>query len=124
MNGIAIRYASHQLDERPALLERRRDVEEHELVGTSVRVGRRELDGIAHVAETDKVHALDDPPAGDVEARDQTRERHRFSHAAPAEPLFSGWNWTPVKPPHSTSATIPSDVATAAGVTAAYECAK
>src|SRR6266516_6414905 len=117
------RDAPDEGDERAARLERRRHVEEDELVGARVRVDRGELDGIADVAQADEVDALDDAPPGDVQAGDQTRERHRSSQRAPAAPLFSGWNWTPVKEPQRTSATSPSEPATAAGVTAAYECA-
>ena len=43
---------------------------------------------------------------------------------APAAPLFSGWNWTPRKLPDSAIATMPSECAVAAGVSAAYEWAK
>src|SRR5262249_6045327 len=117
--------ARDKVDERRAILERRGDVEEHELVRAGVRVRAAELDGIADVAEPDEVHALDDAPARDVEAGDQTRERHRLSRKrAPAAPLFSGWNCTPVNEPHSATATIPSERAVAQGVSAAYECAK
>ena len=71
--------ALDQLDERPPSLERRRHVEEHELVGALVGVGGAELDRIADVAQPLEAHALDDAPAGHVEARDQTRERHKDS---------------------------------------------
>ena len=117
--------AADELDERRAILERRGDVEEDELVRARVRVGAAELDRIADVAQPDEVHALDDAAARDVEARDQTRERHRLSRKrAPAAPLFSGWNWTPVNAPRSATATMSSECAVAHGVSAAYECAK
>src|SRR5439155_13803888 len=110
---------------RPALLERCGDVEEHELVRTGVGVRAAELDRVADVAQADEVDALDDASAGDVEARDQTRERHSDSRKrAPAAPLFSGWNCTPVNEPCCAAATIPSEVAVAHGVSAAYEWAK
>jgi hypothetical protein len=64
-------------DERVALLERRLDVEEDELVGAPVGVGGAALDRVADVAQLLELDALDDPPAGDVEARDQARERNR-----------------------------------------------
>ena len=119
------RDAPHKLHERPALLERRGDVEEHELIRARIGVGATQLHRIADLAEVDEVDALDDAAARDVEARDQTRERHNDSRKrAPAAPLFSGWNWTPVNDPDCATATIPSDVAVAHGVSAAYECAK
>ena len=63
-------------DERVALLERRLDVEEDELVGSAVGVGGAELDRVADVAELLELDALDDAAAGHVEARDQARERN------------------------------------------------
>src|SRR5205823_10269457 len=104
-------------------LERRRDVEEDELVGAGVRVRGAELRGIADVAQAREPHALDDAPTGHVEAGDQARERHRSRKRAPAAPLFSGWYWTPTKEPARASATTPSLVAVAESVSAAYECA-
>ena len=117
-------HAAHQPDQRVAPLHRRGHVEEDELVGARVRVGLAELDGVADVAQALEAHALDDASAGDVEAGDQPRERHRSRKRAPARPLFSGWNCTPTKAPASATAAIPSEVAVAAGVSAAYECAK
>ena len=112
--------APHHLDERRALVERRGDVEEDELVGTVVGVRRAELDRVADVAQLLEAHALHDAPARHVEAGDQTRERHSSSNQrAPSSPLFSGWNWQPTNEPWRASATIPSDQAVAAGVTAA-----
>ncbi len=69
----------HELDERPASVERRLHVEEHELVGAGVGVGGAELDRVADVAQALKADALDDAAARDVEARDQTRERQNAS---------------------------------------------
>ena len=45
------------------------------------RVGVRgaELDGIADVAQPLEAHAFDDAAGGNVEARDQTRERDNAS---------------------------------------------
>jgi hypothetical protein len=120
----------HEPHERRTTLERRLDVEEDELVGAGVGVRGAELDRIADIAQLLEADALDDAPARDVEARDQTRERDRASsstpdrYAAPAAPLFSGWNWQPIKEPERSSATSPSDQAVAHGDTAAYECAK
>jgi hypothetical protein len=66
--------AAHDADEGVALLERRLDVEEDELVGTPVGIRRAELDGIADVAQLLELDALDDAAGGDVETRDQARE--------------------------------------------------
>ena len=80
---------------------RRLDVEEDELVGAGVGVRRAELDRVADVAQALEANALDDAAAGDVQAGDQARERHRSRKRAPARPLFSGWNCTPRKLPDS-----------------------
>ena len=55
--------AARQLDDRGALVRRRRDVEEDELVGALAVVERRQLDRVAGVADVDEARALDDPPA-------------------------------------------------------------
>ena len=99
-------------------LERRLHVEEHELVGARVGVGRAELDRVADVAQPLEADALDDAAARDVEAGDQARERHRVEEARDRRPLFSGWNWTPRKLPDSATATTPS-TSRSAGVSAA-----
>ena len=113
-----------ELDERIAPVERRLDVEVDELVRARVGVQRTELDRVADLGQALEAHALDDASGRDIEARDQARERHRSRRRAPAAPLFSGWNWTPRKLPASAIATTPSERAIAAGVSAAYECAK
>src|SRR5690606_7535466 len=115
--GRAVDHVQH----RPAPLQRRRDVEEDELVGPQLRVARRELDRLPHLAQVDEVDALDDPPAGDVEARDHTLldHRRRFSRTrAPAGPLRSGWNWAPASGPASTAATTTPSWSTVAVTTA------
>src|SRR3954447_13674901 len=105
-------------------VDRRGDVEEDELVGARLRVGSAELHWMADIAKPLEPNSLDDAAVRDVEARDQTRERHCSSRKrAPAGPLFSGWNCTPRNAPCATTATSPSLVATAAGVSAAEECA-
>src|SRR5581483_5550228 len=100
--------ALDELEQRPASLERRRDVEEDELVGAELGVAGRELDGVAHVAEVLEPHALDDATVRDVEAGDHAALDHRrtfSSSRAPAAPLRSGWNWTPARPSRCTAAT-------------------
>ena len=69
--------AADDTDQRVALLERRLDVEEDQLVGAAVGVGSTELDRVADVAKLLEADALDDPPGGDVEAGDQARESDR-----------------------------------------------
>ena len=109
------------LDERKqrrASLQRRLHIEEDELVGAGLRIGGAELDRVTDVAQPLEADAFDDAPARDVEAGDQARERHRSRDRAPAAPLFSGWNWTPTKASVRASATSPSELAVAAGVSA------
>src|SRR5258706_7575439 len=63
---------SHGLDhvqQDVALVGARGDVEEAELVRALAVVARRDLDGVAGVAQVDKVDALHDPARGDIEAR-------------------------------------------------------
>ena len=69
--------APDDADERVALLERRLHVEEDELVGAAIGVRGAELDRVADVAQLLELDALDDAAGGDVEARDQARERNR-----------------------------------------------
>ena len=71
--------ALHELDQGRAVAEGRLDVEEHELVGSGVRIRGAELDGVADVTQSLEAHALDDAAGGNVEARDQTRERDSAS---------------------------------------------
>ena len=101
--------------------QRQRLLEVDELVRSRVGVGGTEVDGIADVAQAFEADSFHDPPVGDVETGDQTRERHRSRKRRPAAPLFSGWNWTPTKLPDSAIATMPSERAVAVGVSAAYE---
>jgi hypothetical protein len=69
--------AAYDAHECVALLERRLDVEEDELVGAAIRVRRAELDRIADVAQLLELDSLDDATGSDVEARDQARESDR-----------------------------------------------
>ena len=80
------RGALDQLEDRPAALERRGDVEEDELVGAELRVARRELDRLAHLPQVDEVDALDDAAAGDVEAGDHTLLDHASAFSRSARP--------------------------------------
>ena len=74
--------AARQLDDRVALVARRGDVEEDELVGALGVVALGELDGIAGVADVDEVRALDDAAGVDVEAGDDALEVHSSRVAA------------------------------------------
>ena len=65
-----LRGAAHHLEQRPAPLVARRDVEEAQLVGSRGVVGARLLDRVAGVLEVDEVDPLDHAAVGDVEARD------------------------------------------------------
>ena len=63
-----------------------------------LRVARRQLDRVAHVAQPLEADALDDAAARDVEAGDHALLDHASAFSrirAPAGPLRSGWNWTP-----------------------------
>ncbi len=68
--------ALDDVDDRVAVVGRRGDVEEHELVGAFGVVARRELDRVARVAELDEAHALHDATGVDVEARDHPDCEH------------------------------------------------
>ena len=80
VNGMktssAVRRA--RLNDRPALLVARGDVEEDELVGALGVVARGELDGVARVAQADEVDPLHHPALVDVEAGDDA------DHPAPS----------------------------------------
>ena len=68
--------SADHLDGRVTLIARRRDVEEHELVGALGVVAGGELDGVAGIAQIDELSALDNPPAGDIEARHDSGHVH------------------------------------------------
>jgi hypothetical protein len=67
-------HALDDVEHDVALVRRRGDVEEDELVGTLAVVDARELDRVAGVAQVDEVDALDDPPA--------VTSRHGMTRAA------------------------------------------
>ena len=69
--------AAGELDDRGALVRRRGDVEEDELVGALAVVERGQLDRIAGVADVEEPGALDDAPGVDVHARDDALVVHR-----------------------------------------------
>ena len=77
--------APRELDDRVALLVRRRDVEEDQLVGALGVVALGELDRIARVTQVDEVRALHDTAGIDVQAGDDALEVHRFERSGRAD---------------------------------------
>jgi hypothetical protein len=73
---------ARQLDDRRPLLVGRGDVEEDQLVGAAAVVERRQLDGVAGVADVDEPRSLDDPPGVDVETRDHPFQVHSTACAS------------------------------------------
>ena len=78
--------AGHDVDDGVAGVGAGGDVEEDELVGTFGVVAGRQLDGVAGVAQTDEVHALDDAAGVDVEAGDHTGAKHRSASSTVKRP--------------------------------------
>ncbi len=74
-------------EERAPRLVARGDVEEGDLVRALLAVARGELHRIAGVAQPDEVHAFDDAPFLDVEARDDALDA---AHDAPSEDVDEG----------------------------------
>ena len=85
MNTSSAVRASH-LDHRVAAVARRRDVEEHQLVGAFGVVAGGQLHRVAGVAQADEVDALDDAAVGDVEARDDPGGAHTGDGSGVARP--------------------------------------
>ncbi len=73
----------HHVDGGLAIVGRRGDVEEHQLVGTLGVVPGGELDRVAGVTEIDEVGALHHTAAGHVEARDHPGDLHQATSSAP-----------------------------------------
>ena len=57
----------------------RRDVEKAQLVGAGGVIGDRRFDGIAGIAQIDKVDALDHPAVLDVETGNHAHLEHRVN---------------------------------------------
>src|SRR5262249_6876900 len=75
------------VEDDPALLVGRRDVEEAELVSALGVVARRDLDRVAGVDQLDEADALHDASVLHVEARDDpSREHHASAATASASP--------------------------------------
>ena len=71
--------AAGQLDCRRSVIARRRDVQEHDLVGALLVVSLRKLDRVACVAQIHKVHAFHDATVFDVHARYHAFRKHFLS---------------------------------------------
>ena len=71
-----LRHVFHHVDDRLAPVRACGDVEEDELVRALAVVEGGELDGVPGVAQIDEGRALDDAPAGDVQARDDALGEH------------------------------------------------
>ena len=80
--------ARHHVDHGVALVRRRGDVEERDLVGALGVVAGGQLDRVALVGQVDEAHALDDAPAGDVEAGDQSDAAHAAIPSSTLKPAF------------------------------------
>jgi hypothetical protein len=72
-----LRGAGDDVQRGGAILEGRRDVEEHQLVGALTVVVRGELDGVARVSKLLEPHALHHAAGVDVQARDHAFGEHR-----------------------------------------------
>src|SRR5262249_41616663 len=69
-DGQLVRDTSHEVDQRPALLLRRGDIEETDLIRAVAVIHARSLHRIASILEIPEPDPLDDPSALDVQARD------------------------------------------------------
>jgi hypothetical protein len=76
-----VRRARHDVQDDAALLVRRGDVEERDLVGALGVVTAGGLDGIAGVPQPHKADALHDAAVLDVEARDDALREHTWALA-------------------------------------------
>ena len=78
--------APHHIEDDPAILVARRDIEKRELVGAGRVIGDRCRDRIAGVAQVEKLDALDDAAILDVETGNDANFEH--AHAlARADPM-------------------------------------
>ena len=72
------------LENNIAVIARRGDVEEAQLVGAFTIVNPRLFDRIASIDQIDEIDALDHPPAFDVEARYDADLKHYAANSASA----------------------------------------
>ena len=114
----AVRNARHDVDHDIARVGGSRDVEQHELVRILAVVLDRRFDGVARVAQIDKIRPLDDPAVFQVETGNNPFCIHQSrppspaiaaklrSSSMPTAPLFSGWNWQARRLSFCTAASI------------------
>jgi len=100
-DGELLSHAANGFEKRGPAVARGCDIEDHEFVCTFGVIPRGERDGIAGVAQPDKIHALHDARAVRIEAgNDSVREAHCVNSRklartrAPGAADFSGWNCT------------------------------
>src|SRR5580704_9687849 len=94
-------YPADRFQEGGSAVARGGDIQDDQFIGAFGVVTSRQSDGIASVAQANKIHAFDDAsPVGIEAGNDPMSEGHATSlrkfcsNRAPAGPLFSGWNWT------------------------------
>ena len=68
--------AARKFDSGGAIVARRRDVEEYDLVGALLVIALRKLDRVARVAQVHEIHALDDAPVFHVHAGNHSLGKH------------------------------------------------
>ena len=68
--------AARKFDSGGAIVARRRDVEEYDLVGALLVIALCELDRVARIAQIHEVHALDDAPVLYVHAGNHSLGKH------------------------------------------------
>jgi len=75
-----VRCPGDHVEDRPAVLDRRGDVQEDDLVGSLLVVPLGELDRVPGIAEPGEVRSLDDPPVFEVKTGDDAAgESHKKS---------------------------------------------
>src|SRR3989441_1957905 len=100
-DGELLCHAANGFEKRGPAVARGRDIEDHEFVRAFGVIPRGERDGIAGIAQADKIYALHDARAIRIEAgNDSVREAHCVNSRklartlAPGAADFSGWNCT------------------------------
>ena len=72
----------HQINEGGATFVTGRDVQKHQLVGSSLAVPTGKLNGISCIAQSHEVDALDHPTSGNIKTGDQAESDHDVRFAA------------------------------------------
>src|SRR5690606_4141763 len=82
-NEDLLRCRLHDVVHRRSVVDRRLHIEEGDLVRALLEVAAGQFNGIAGIAEVEKVDALDDAPGRDIQAgNDPHRDAHGYSLAA------------------------------------------